>query len=179
MYYTKIFVPTLKSDAKNISCNINFLLTKSVVNTGKYQTEDLIESVRRCPCIKNGGLIFSLMTKRSRLIRGLLYGFLNNILYITNNVTQNRHFQCSFSYCYCFNNNRLFIIRLTQDLVLNLSNQLNSCDFSKFLSVDFFENKMTHETRNPYRSNTETYRPARDASKLIKIRDLTRNSFSI
>ena len=165
MYYTKIFVPTLKSDAKNISCNINFLLTKSVVNTGKYQTEDLIESVRRCPCIKNGGLIFSLMTKRSRLI--------------TNNVTQNRHFQCSFSYCYCFDNNRLFIIRLTQDLVLNLSNQLNSCDFSKFLSVDFFENKMTHETRNPYRSNTETYRPARDASKLIKIRDLTRNSFSI
>ena len=39
-----------------------------------------------------------------------------------------------------------------------------------------FVNKMAGETRNPDRSNTETYGPARDACQPMRTRDFTGSS---
>ena len=58
----------------------------------------------------------------------------------------------------------------------------SSTKFVKFLrlsKVSFccsFVNKMAIETRNPDRSNTENYGPARDASQSIRARDFTASS---
>ena len=53
------------------------------------------------------------------------------------------------------------------------------CMFTKFVATTLirrcskFVNKMADETRNPDRSNTDIYGPARDASQLIRARDFT------
>ena len=69
---------------------------------------------------------------------------------------------------------RLLIVLLVHDLVLNLLNSLTFCGF--FFRFSFIIVYMADETRIAERSNTETYRSARDASQRNRTRDFTGNS---
>ena len=106
------------------------------------------------------------MTKRSRLIGGLLYVFFKQHTLHTYSVSESSfsiYFQLSF---------RLFIVRLIHDLVLNFSG------FSKF---PFDVPSQTNRNRtgpSVDRSNAENYGPSRDASRSqpIRTRDSTGSS---
>ena len=80
------------------------------------------------------------MTKRSRLIRGLLYDFVKQYTFHTYShriVIFNVVVLVVIAFMIGKLSFRLFIVRLIHDLVLNLLNSLHFCGFSKFSFVGF------------------------------------------